>query len=338
MQAPKALIVGLKGTALSEAERQLFIRHRPAGFILFRRNCDDPAQLAGLVSELHRAVPHWHPLIFVDQEGGRVARLRPPRWCEVPPLKAIGDLATIDLEAGLEAASVHAGLIANDLRDAGIDVVCAPVLDVATERMTDAIGDRAFARNPLLVARLGQATIDAFERGNVLPVIKHLPGHGRAVVDSHAKLPRVTASLGELEASDFIPFIACRNVPFAITAHIVYEAIDPDYPASQSRLVIEDVIRGAIGFEGIILSDDISMQALSGSLVERARGVLDAGCDLAVHCTGRIEEAEALLQAVPDVDEKVCAGLLEAARQPRRLDLAARPRAEDLERFLKRLT
>ncbi|MEO1018861.1 MAG: glycoside hydrolase family 3 N-terminal domain-containing protein, partial [Pseudomonadota bacterium] len=226
---------------------------------------------------------------------------------------------------------------AADLAAARIDVVCAPVLDVATAAMTDAIGDRALSADPNLVTRLGRTMIEAFQASGVYPVIKHCPGHGRAVVDSHLELPQVKTSRRALEDCDFIPFRANNDTRFAMTAHIVYEALDPLHPASQSSRVIKDIIRDHLGFRGILLSDDISMEALSGGLVERSQRAIDAGCDLVVHCTGDFAEMRTLLQEMPLVDERVRAGLLEAADRPRNLEIAERPRLEELERHLQRL-
>jgi beta-N-acetylhexosaminidase len=317
--APRAAIVGVAAQSLSPAETELFRRARPAGFILFRRNCADPEQVQRLIGEL-RALPGCaRAPVLIDQEGGRVARLCPPVWPGRCALRTIGELAAAEPDLGCRAAWLHARLIASDLAPLGIDVVCAPVLDLGLAGQTDAIGDRAFGSDPMLVGRLGAAAIEGFMDGGVLPVIKHLPGHGRAAVDSHLKLPVVDADRTTLRSSDWRPFMDNRAAPFAMTAHIVYPALDGTAPATQSRRIIADVIRGEIGFAGALLSDDLSMEALSGALGERAAAARGAGCDIALHCNGRLDEAAAVLEA---------AGRLEGAAAARvEGALAARRRA-----------
>ncbi len=333
---PKSAIVGIGGTSLTEEERALFQCHSPAGFILFKRNCQNPDQLRKLVDELHQAAPgHW-PLVFIDQEGGRVARLGPPGWVHLPPAASLGELAERNRELGLEAARLHATLIAQDLCEVGIDSVCAPVLDVACRGMTDAIGDRAFCADAELVGEIGQAVIEVFRRYKIAPVIKHLPGHGRAILDSHVSLPRVSAELEQLKDCDFQPFRKCRDVPFAMTAHIVFDAIDGRHPATQSPTIIHDIVRGVIGFEGILLTDDISMGALSGGLVERAQRALDAGCDLVTHCTGIVDEVKTLLVSLPDVDERVEDGLLATTSQPNVTGAKPKRKKAELDHLLQR--
>jgi beta-N-acetylhexosaminidase len=294
--AVRAAVVALAGTELGEDERLMLRRTPPAGLILFQRNCRDRDQLAALIAEARAAAGAALP-VLIDQEGGRVMRLRPPVWRPLPAAGRIGLLARRDLPAGEEAARLLGRLIAHDLALVGIDVDCAPVLDVPVPDVHDAIGDRAFAADPLLVARLGRAFIDGLEAGGVLPVIKHLPGHGRARVDSHHALPVIDVSRDELEAVDLVPFRHCRDVPFAMTAHVLLPALDPLRPATQSPVIIGELIRGAIGFEGVLLTDDISMGALEGDLGLRVRRALAAGCDLALHCTGRIEETAVVLDA-----------------------------------------
>jgi beta-N-acetylhexosaminidase len=302
--ACRAAVVGIDGPRLSDAERALFLAEAPAGFILFRRNCVEPAQLRALTAELKGLYPdRWLP-VLVDQEGGRVQRLCPPHWPTLPPARAIGALAERHLVAGERAARLHAAAIARLLGDVGIDVVCAPCLDLLRPETTRAIGDRAYAADPALVATLGLAYAEALIRAGVVPVIKHLPGHGRATCDSHLELPRVTASRAELEASDWRAFQPLAAPPLGqqimgMTAHIVFEALDPARPATQSPLVIEEAIRGAIGFRGLLFSDDLSMEALDGPIMARATASLEAGCDLALHCNGDIGELEAVLSAVP---------------------------------------
>jgi beta-N-acetylhexosaminidase len=302
---------------LGADERRLLRRCAPWGFILFARNCADPDQVRALVSDLRACVDRADAPVLVDQEGGRVARLCPPHWPARPPARRLGALAERDRQAGIEAAWLHARLIAADLVPLGISVVCAPVLDLALPGQTRAIGDRALAADPELVALLGQAMIDGFLAGGVLPVIKHLPGHGRARRDSHVGLPTVAASEEELARADWIPFRACRAAPFAMTAHVRYAALDPTRPATLSPTIIGQVIRGEIGFTGALLSDDLSMGALSGSLGERTAAARAAGCDLALHCNGDFAEMIEVLEA---------AGPLEGASAARARAALAWPR------------
>lgn len=295
----RAAIVGIAGTRLEATERQLFEDLPPAGFILFKRNCESPAQLRALTDDLRSLFPdRWVP-ILVDQEGGRVQRLGPPRWPQLWPARVLGRLAERDAAAGGRAAALQARAIAAMLVEAGIDTVCAPCLDLLRPETTRAIGDRAFAADPALTARLGRIMADTFLAAGIQPIIKHLPGHGRATCDSHLELPRVTAERAVLEATDWQAFRPLADLPLGMTAHIVFEAIDPDRPATQSPRVIEEVIRGAIGFEGLLFSDDLSMQALAGPIDERAGRALEAGCDLALHCNGDPEEAAAVLRTAP---------------------------------------
>ena len=307
MSGCRAAIVGIAGPALTVEERALFGAQPPAGFILFRRNCEHPEQLSTLAGELKALFPErWVP-ILVDQEGGRVQRLAAPRWPAVPALRRIGELAERDLALGEAAARLHATAIAAMLTACGLDVVCAPCLDLLRPETTTAIGDRALASDPALVGALGRVYAQTLLAHGVVPVIKHLPGHGRATIDSHLDLPRVDASRADLEASDFLAFEALALPPLgqqilAMTAHIVFRAIDPDRPATQSPVVIEDVIRGTIGYRGLLLSDDLSMEALAGPIETRALASLEAGCDLALHCNGKLEELIAVLDCVPDLD------------------------------------
>jgi len=313
MTLPRPLIAGLAGPELRPEERALFLEHPPAGFILFARNCVDRAQLKALTAALKGLFPErWVP-VLVDQEGGRVQRMKPPEWAAHPAAAILGHIAADNMMQGMRALPLWARRIAADLAEVGIDVNCAPVLDVASEGMTDAIGDRAFSHDPIICGTLGSMVIEAFAASGVVPVIKHMPGHGRAVQDSHLALPRVDADLDSLRRRDFIPFGACREAPLAMTAHIVFAAVDPDCPATQSHRVIADIIRGEIAYKGLLVSDDLSMKALSGELAERALKALEAGCDLALHCTGDIAEMGTLLAALPALDE-ARAAKLEAVR------------------------
>jgi beta-N-acetylhexosaminidase len=293
----RAAVVGIAGPALEPAERELILALPPAGVILFQRNCVDRGQLRALTNELHALGGDRRLPVLIDQEGGRVMRLRPPQWRTLPSARDIGRLAEAD--AGREAACLLGRLIAQDLREVGIDIDCAPVIDVATPATTGAIGSRSFGERPAQVALLARAFADGLLAGGVAPVIKHLPGHGRALVDSHLALPLVPASLTELSAGDFAPVASLRDLPFAMTAHVVYPALDPTRPATTSRQVIARTIRGALGVQGILFSDDLAMQALSGLPAERALAALEAGCDLALYCPGRLAESRAVLQAAP---------------------------------------
>lgn len=301
--APAAAIVGCAGTSLTDEERRFFADAQPLGFILFARNVDTPSQLRALVRSMRETVGRDDAPVLIDQEGGRVARLKPPHWPDYPPARRFGDLARADPDAACRATRLCTRLIAHDLTDLGIDVDCAPVLDVPAPDGHDIIGDRGYGETADTVSLLGRAACDGFLEGRVLPVIKHIPGHGRATADSHLELPRVPAGIGDLEAIDFAPFRALHDAPCAMTAHVLYEAIDPSSPATTSRVAIESIIRGHIGFDGLLFSDDISMQALSGAVAERTRAAISAGCDIALHCNGDISEAREVVAAAGDMTE-----------------------------------
>jgi beta-N-acetylhexosaminidase len=291
---PSASIFGCSGLVLTQAERDFFRRADPLGFILFARNVDNPGQVKDLVSSLRECVGRADAPVLIDQEGGRVQRLRPPHWRKAPPGEPFAVLATRDPEAAREALRLNYRLIGAELADLGIDVDCAPVLDVPIAGAHDVIGDRAFGRTADLVITLAGEVIEGLLDEGVLPVIKHIPGHGRAMVDSHLALPVVDTSLAELETQDFPPFHAHRHAPWAMTAHVVYTALDRDRPATTSKIVIDKVIRGAIGFDGLLISDDLSMKALGGSFEERTRASLEAGCDVVLHCNGDMAEMVAI--------------------------------------------
>jgi beta-N-acetylhexosaminidase len=297
-KTPRAIVLGCAGERLSSDEIRLFAASDPFGFVLFRRNCRDPDQLRALIGEMRDAVGRADAPVLIDQEGGRVARLQPPHWRRYPTPALIGALP--DPQAA-EAAWLGARLIADDLAALGITVDAVPVLDLPVSGADPVIGDRAYGSEPERVARLGRAVCEGMLAGGVLPIIKHIPGHGRAQVDSHRNLPRVDATREMLIASDFAPFRTLSAMPWAMTAHIVYTAIDADAPATFSPAVIDGVIRGHIGFDGVLISDDISMGALEGSLGERTRRALDAGCDLALHCNGVLAEMEEVTEAAPPV-------------------------------------
>jgi beta-N-acetylhexosaminidase len=292
---PRAVILGCEGTALSPAERSFFAESDPLGFILFQRNCGDPDQIRALVAALRDSVGRADAPVLIDQEGGRVARLRPPHWREYPAASRIGALG----DEAAAAATIVSRLIAEDLAALGISVDCLPVLDLPVPGADAIIGDRAYATSPERVAALGRAACDGLLAGGVLPIVKHVPGHGRATVDSHLACPVVTTPRDVLEASDFAPFHALRDMPWAMTAHVVYAAIDDQRPATLSPRVIAEIIRGFIGFDGVLLSDDLSMQALGGGLGERAAGAVAAGCDVVLHCNGRLGEMREVVAATP---------------------------------------
>jgi len=279
---------------LSAEECAFFREAQPWGFILFARNAANPEQLRALVSSLRETVGAEGAPILIDQEGGRVARLRPPYWRAHPPWQRLGDLYRRHPQQARDAAYANAREIAQELFDLGINVDCVPVLDVPVAEADAVIGDRAFSTAPEVVADLGQIVVQAMLDGGVLPVMKHIPGHGRATADSHHALPRVSTSESELRATDFVPFRALYQCPIAMTAHVVYEALDSENPATTSAQVIRDVIRGHIGFAGLLISDDLSMKALSGSFEERSRAALAAGCDILLHCNGKMDEMEAI--------------------------------------------
>ncbi len=295
-------IYGCAGETLSAAERDFFRGARPWGFILFARNISSPAQVIALVQELRATVDDANTPILIDQEGGRVARLKPPHWRQRPPAARFGALHDADPEAAKEATYLNARLIAHDLASLGINVDCLPVLDVPVPGAHDIIGDRAFAHDPHTIIELGRAQIDGLLDGGVLPVMKHIPGHGRAGADSHLALPRVTATEAELSGSDFVTFRSLENCPIAMTAHVVYESIDPQRPATTSPKVIRDVIRGEIGFEGLLMSDDLSMKALEGPLSVRTKAALFAGCDLVLHCNGDMDEMREVASEVKPLE------------------------------------
>jgi beta-N-acetylhexosaminidase len=290
-----AAILGCSGLTLTAEERALFRDVRPWGFILFRRNIDTPGQVRALVEDLRACTGVADAPVLIDQEGGRVQRLGPPHWRRYPPGRAYGQIGGADPLVQREIVRLGARLMAHDLAALGINVDCVPVLDVPDPSGHEIIGDRAYADGPRAVALLGRAAAEGLIAGGVLPVIKHIPGHGRAMADSHLALPVVEASLEELEARDFVPFKVASDMPMAMTAHVVYAAIDPRAPATTSRKVIAQVIRGAIGFDGLLMSDDLSMKALSGDFTQRARASLAAGCDVVLHCNGDMAEMRAVL-------------------------------------------
>lgn len=285
----KPVIFGLSGPVLTADERAFFAEARPAGYILFRRNVETRAQLRALTDSLRAFEGRDDLPILVDQEGGRVARLGPPEWPSFPAGPAFDALYEIAPMSAIEAARANATALGLMLHEVGITVNCAPILDVAGPETTDAISTRAYGHEPMRVAAMGRATLEGLAAGGVVGVVKHMPGHGRALVDTHHLLPTVTASCDELE-DDLAPFRALAGAPMGMTSHIVFEAWDRDRPATLSPIVIEEVIRGAIGFDGLLMTDDIDMKALSGTPGEKAAGAIAAGCDVVLDCWARIDE------------------------------------------------
>ncbi|MBN9242803.1 MAG: beta-N-acetylhexosaminidase [Mesorhizobium sp.] len=296
MSESQALILGCAGRSLTREEVSFFRDEAPWGFILFSRNLSEPEQVRDLVDHLRDCVGRHAP-VFIDQEGGRVQRLRPPLAPDYPAAAALGRLFRDSEEDGLRAAWLMARLIAFDLSRYRIDANCLPVLDVPVDGASEAIGERAYDREPKIVAALGRAAAEGLKAGGVLPVMKHIPGHGRATADSHLELPVVTASIGELMKHDFAPFQALNDLPAAMTAHIVYRAVDPANPATMSGKVVDEVIRGEIGFEGLLISDDVSMKALSGDFRAKTAAILAAGVDIVLHCNGVMDEMRAVVSA-----------------------------------------
>lgn len=315
----RAAIFGCEGTVLSSRERAFFRDARPYGFILFQRNCENPDQVRRLVEALREAAEAPAAPVLIDQEGGRVQRLRPPQWRAAPPAAEFGRLFAADAVAAEEALRANVRLLACELKGLGINVDCIPCLDVPAADEHGIIGDRAFAPDAGVNADLGRIMVEALLADGVVPVIKHLPGHGRARVDSHEALPVVEASLDELRAVDFAPFRALNDAPAAMTAHVVYTAIDPDRCATLSPRVIGEIIRGEIGFSGFLMTDDLSMKALSGTMTDRTRSSLAAGCDAVLHCNGEMPEMEEIAAATPMLAGEA------AARAQRVEELGARP-------------
>ncbi|HEY3778121.1 MAG TPA: beta-N-acetylhexosaminidase [Rhizomicrobium sp.] len=319
-------IYGCEGPVLTDSERRFFAEAQPWGFILFARNIVDREQIRRLTAEMRASVGDEGAPVLIDQEGGRIARLGPPLWKTRPSAARFGALYASSAENAREAAYLNARLMANDLAELGISVDCAPVLDVPVAGADAVIGDRAFSNDPAVVIDLGRAVLDGMLDGGVLPVMKHIPGHGRATADTHMALPHVTTAAEELSASDFVTFRSLNRCPLAMTAHVVFDAIDPQRPATTSPKVIRDVIRGEIGFEGVLVSDDLSMNALKGPLPVRTKAALFAGCDIVLHCNGKMEEMqEVASEAKPlhDQWQKRCEAALSHLAPPQPLDAEA---------------
>lgn len=295
----KPVIFGCAGPSLSDAERSFFEEEQPAGFILFARNIVSPQQLKTLTTDLRLSVGRADVPILIDQEGGRVQRMGPPHWQKYPAMGWYAAKAEAQPLLSRRALVLGCKLIADDLLRVGINVDCLPLLDVPVDGADNIIGDRSFGFDHQTVAELGQLVVTTLKNAGVHPVIKHIPGHGRAAVDSHLSLPLVSECIDVLRNTDFRPFAAVRGADFAMTAHIIYEAIDPDRPATLSHSVVQDVIRREIGFDGLLMTDDLSMKALSGSFEDRAKQSLEAGCDLVLHCNGDMSEMRAVASATP---------------------------------------
>ena len=323
---PRAIIFGCAGTVLTAEERQFFADTDPYGFILFKRNVVDPGQVIALIKELRESVGRPDAPVLIDQEGGRVARLGPPYWPALPPARSIGLLAERDRDAGPTAARAVGRTIGAMLADLGIDVACAPVTDLLLPETHGVIGNRAFSADPALVGVLAGAVCAGLRDAGVTPIVKHIPGHGRATADSHLALPHISADSDTLEATDFAAFRAVADVPWAMVAHCVYTAIDPDRPASISPAAIA-LIREKIGFDGVLIADDIGMKALQGSLADNAAATLAAGCDLTLHCSGNFLEMQEIAPAVGTLieaaAERLAAGSAWMQRDKLGFDVAA---------------
>ena len=307
----QAAIYGLSGPVLTDEERDFFREADPAGFIVFKRNCVDREQLRALTDSLRDLTGNAEIPILIDQEGGRVARMKPPGWQAFPAAWSFAELYRKAPTSAIEAAMANARALGLMVRDCGINVDCLPLLDVRQEGADDIIGDRAMGADPMQVSALGRAVLDGLASAGTVGVIKHIPGHGRALVDSHKELPVVDANEEEL-AIDLEPFERLNWAPMAMVAHVIYTAWDKHLPASLSPTVIDGIIRGRIGFDGFLMSDDIGMEALSGDAGTRASGVVAAGCDVALHCSGKMDEMVSVAHAIPAMSDAATERLLQA--------------------------
>ena len=316
----RAFITGILGTELSAEERQFVRAERPWGFILFKRNIETPDQVLRLVGELRESVADSDAPVLIDQEGGRVQRFGPPYWPVYPPGALFGTLYDIDRGLGLSAARLSARLIAADLYETGVTVDCLPLADVPVAGADAVIGNRAYGTEPAKVAAIARAVTEGLQQGGILPVLKHIPGHGRATADTHFGLPVVDTPKSELERTDFAAFQPLADLPMAMTAHVVFSALDPAQPATTSATIIEQVIRGVIGFQGLLMSDDVSMNALAGSIAERTRAIVGAGCDMVLHCNDKLDEMREVAAETPELSGRALerAARALASRQPPR--------------------
>jgi beta-N-acetylhexosaminidase len=300
----RAFITGVSGPELTAEEREFISIQRPWGFILFKRNIETPAQVAALIRELRDTIGDADAPVLTDQEGGRVQRFRPPHWPLYPAGALFGALYDIDPALGLSAAGLSARLIAADLTETGVTVGCLPLADIPIPGADAVIGDRAYGTDPQKVAAIARAVTEGLKQGGILPVLKHIPGHGRATADSHLRLPVVDTSKPELERTDFAAFRPLADLPMAMTAHVVFSAWDPAHPATTSATIVEQVIRGLIGFQGLLMSDDVSMNALVGSLAERTRAIFATGCDMVLYCNGNLDEMREVAAETPELSGK----------------------------------
>lgn len=315
---PLAAIFGLAGTALLEQERAFFKSIRPLGYILFTRNIKNPFQVSELIKELRSLISGDNPLILIDQEGGRVQRLAPPYWRFAPSMAEFGRLYARSPEGGAKALKTNMTLIGRELCALGVDVNCAPVMDVPVLGSHDVIGDRAFSSDPHVVAAMAPHACDGLRQAGVMPVLKHMPGHGRAASDSHKELPVVSERVAVLKSTDFAPFTALcsendQRLSFGMTAHVVYKFIDPVHPATTSKTVISNIIRGEINFQGLLISDDLGMKALTGPFDERASESLEAGCDAVLHCDGNLKDMEAVARGAKPISSRAIKAIDESA-------------------------
>ena len=321
-----AAIFGCAGLRLSPAEKAFFRETRPWGFILFARNIESADQTRALIDELRAAAGDDNAMVFVDQEGGRVQRLKPPLARLRRPARMFGALFARDPQVAVEAVTLNHQLIAHELRSLGFDADCAPCIDLLLPETHAVIGDRAYGHEPSVIAALGRAAMDGLLAGGVAPVIKHIPGHGRAMADSHLELPVVQTPLGVLEATDFQPFKGLADAPMAMTAHVVFTAVDPEACVTLSHRAIQTVVRGFIGFDGLLMSDDLSMHALGGAFEDRTRLSIEAGCDIVLHCNGDMDEMRAIAAAVPRLHGRAAERAADAravARREQTFDAAA---------------
>ena len=330
----RAFITGVSGPELNAAEREFIRAQRPWGFILFKRNIETPEQVIRLVGQLRGELGMPSAPVLIDQEGGRVQRLGPPHWPAYPAGAVFSRLYDIDPGLGLTAARLSARLIAADLTDLSVSVDCLPLADVPVAGADAVIGDRAYGTEPTKVAAIARAVTEGLAQGGVLPVLKHIPGHGRATADTHFRLPVVDTSAADLERTDFAAFQPLADLPMAMTAHVVFSALDPAQPATTSATIIEQVIRRRIGFQGLLMSDDVSMNALAGSIAERTRAIFAAGCDMVLHCNGKLDEMGDVARETPELSGKPlqrAERALAARKAPQAFDrLAARQELDAL--------
>src|ERR1700709_1249406 len=322
----RAFITGVSGLELGADERQFIRAERPWGFILFKRNIDTPAQVASLVREMREVVGNSDAPVLIDQEGGRVQRLGPPHWPAYPPGAVFGSLYDIEPRLGFQAARLSSRLIAADLIDLGITVDCLPLADVPVEGSDAVIGNRAYGTDPAKVAAIARAVTDGLVAGGVLPGLTHIPRPGRATADSHCRPAAVDARREELAATDFAALQPLADLPMALTAHVVFSALDPAHPATTSATIIRQVIRGVIGFQGLLMSDDVSMNALAGSIAERTRAIVSAGCDMVLHCNGNLDEMREVARETPELSSKAlerAKGALASRSAPQPFDRGA---------------